>query len=70
LREGETIPKWKFEATQAQAINRYVAEFVIRDGHHPSAIDGEGFTELLRHVEPRYVIPSAQYFKSVFYLSF
>ena len=43
-----------------------MAEWIIRDTLHPAAIDGAGFTDLMRIAEPRYVLPSAQYFKTVF----
>ena len=65
LHPGETMAKWKFDAHQAQALNRAVAEWIIRSGQHPSAIDGDGFDNLLQLAEPRYVVPTAQYFKDV-----
>lgn len=42
-----------------------MAEWIIRDTLHPAAIDGAGFTALMKIAEPRYVLPSAQYFKTV-----
>jgi hypothetical protein len=66
LHDGETHPKWKFQAPQAVCLNRAVAEWIIRDTLHPAAIDGAGFTDLMKIAEPRYVLPSAQYFKTVF----
>ena len=70
LKPGENMPKWKFDSIQAHALNRAVGEWVIRSGQHPSAIDGDGLAELLQLAEPRYVKPTAQYFKDVCYLSF
>ena len=66
LHDGETHPKWKFQATQADCLNRAVAEWIIGDTLHPAAIDGAGFTDLMKIAEPRYVLPSSQYFKTVF----
>ena len=68
LQPGETIRKWRFDAPQARGLNRAIAEWVIRSGQHPSAIDGDGFDDLMKIAEPRYVKPCAQYFKDVFYL--
>lgn len=70
LHPGETMAKWKFDAPQAQALNRAVAEWIIRSSQHPSAIDGDGFANLLRLAEPRYVVPTAQHFKDVSIFSF
>ena len=53
LPPGETMAKWKFEAPQALALNRAVGDCVIRSGQHHSAIDGDGFDDILKLAEPR-----------------
>lgn len=66
MHEGESIPKWKFNASQALCLTRTVADWILRDGLHPSAVEGDGFIQLMKIAEPRFVVPSRTYFTQVF----
>ena len=65
MQPGQTQPQWKFTASQSQLLTRAVAEVILRDGHHMSMVEGDGFIKLLRIVEPRFVLPSRTFFAQV-----
>ena len=46
---------------RANRITTLIAEFVARDLRPISTVDGKGFQQLLRFVEPGYKVPSRPY---------
>ena len=68
MQPGQTQPQWKFTASQSRLLTRAVAEVLVRDGHHISMVEGDGFRKLLRIVEPRFVLPSRTFFAQVIVL--
>ena len=61
----QLIKEWRFTAPPALAITNAVANFILLDGHPASIVEGEGFQQLLKLAEPRYVCPSRTYFQHV-----
>ena len=59
------LKQWRFTSPPALAITNAVADFILLDGHHASIVEGEGFQQLLKLTEPRYVCPSRTYFQHV-----
>lgn len=58
-------PQWKFETLEHQRLVRAVADWVLIDCHPVSAVEGQGFLQLMRITEPRFVPPSRTYFQHV-----
>ena len=61
----QLLKQWRFTAPPALAITNAIAHFILLDGHHASIVEGEGFQQLLKLTEPRYVCPSRTYFQHV-----
>ena len=59
------LKQWRFTAAPALAITKAIADFILLDGHPASIVEGEGFQQLLKLAEPRYVCPSRTYFQHV-----
>ena len=62
---NQLLKQCRFTAAPELAITNAVADFIIIDGHHASIVEGEGFQQLLKLTEPRYVCPSRTYFQHV-----
>ena len=61
----QLLKEWSFTAPPPLAITHSVATFLLLDGHPASIVEGEGFQQLLKLTEPRYVCPSRTYFQHV-----
>jgi hypothetical protein len=59
------IKQWKWGIPSQVFFTRLVFDMVIKDGLHFSAVEGEGFKELLRNAEPRFQVPSRPYLQHV-----
>ena len=56
----QLLKEWRFTAPPALAITHAVATFILLDGHPASIVEGEGFQQLLKLTEPRYVSVQAE----------
>ena len=54
--------RWSINDVRAQRIHRRIGEMIALDSHPFSIVEDEGFTRLLRELEPRYTLPSRRYF--------
>ena len=59
------MPQWKFSSPQHQRLTRACCDFLVLDGQPVSAIEGQGFLQLLDLLEPRFVPPSRTYMQQV-----
>ena len=59
------MPQWKFSSPQHQRLTRACCDFLVMDGQPVSAIEGQGFLQLLDLLEPRFVPPSRTYMQQV-----
>ena len=48
-----------------KALNKKIIEFIALDNQPFSVVEDVGFSRLLMHLEPRYVMPSRRYFSDV-----
>ena len=48
-----------------QALDWAVTKFIIRDLQPLSVVDDVGFTDLVRELDPRYVLPSRRHLRDV-----
>ena len=62
---NQLLKQWRFPAPPALAITKAIANFLLLDGHPASIVEGEGFQQLMKLAEPRYVCPSRTYFQHV-----
>lgn len=51
-------PQYKTNSKRRQIINRKVAEFIARDMRPFSVVEGSGFKNLLKEMDPCYVLPT------------
>nr|XP_055067976.1 E3 SUMO-protein ligase ZBED1-like [Misgurnus anguillicaudatus] len=51
-------PSAPLNAARKEAINSKLAKFICRDMRPISIVEGEGFIDFVRELEPRYIIPS------------
>uniref|UniRef100_A0A671P1N0 BED-type domain-containing protein n=1 Tax=Sinocyclocheilus anshuiensis TaxID=1608454 RepID=A0A671P1N0_9TELE len=61
----DSTRKFKSDSTKAREITRKVMEFMALDDQPFSVVEDTGFQRLVRHLEPRYTLPSRCYFADV-----
>ena len=55
------ICQWDINDDRAQCIHKQIGEIIALDCHPLSLVEDEGFTRLLKELEPRYSLPSRRY---------
>jgi hypothetical protein len=63
------MPQWKFGSLASRRLNRAVADWILLDGHHVSALEGEGFKQMVNLFEPRFVPPGRTWMQQVIFVS-
>ena len=53
---------WGINDIRAQIIHRRIGEMIALDAHPFSIVEDQGFTRLIKELEPRYTLPSRRYF--------
>jgi len=61
-------PTWRHHTEQSAYFSYYMLDWILTDGHHISAVEGEGIKRLLSKAEPRFQPPSRKYFSQASYL--
>ena len=61
----EKTKKFAKDSAKANGITKKVMEFMALDDQPFSVVEDIGFRRLVEHIEPRYTIPSRQYFSDV-----
>jgi hypothetical protein len=59
------MPQYHFSSIQHKRLTRAVFDWSSIDGHSTSAVEGEGFRQLMRLADPRFVPPSRTYMQQV-----
>lgn len=59
------LPQFKFNTPQHYALTRKVFNWILKDGHHFSAVEGDGFKEMIAFIEPRFIPPGRTYLQHV-----
>ena len=52
---------WDINDPRAQRVHRLIGEMIAIDTQPFSIVENEGFTNLLKALEPRYSLPSRRY---------
>ena len=58
----DRVRQWNINDDRSQRIHKRIGEMIALDCHPFSLVEDEGFTRLLRELEPRYSLPSRRYF--------
>ena len=58
----DRIRHWGINDVRAQRIHRRIGEMIALDTHPFSIVEDQGFTRLIKELEPRYTLPSRRYF--------
>ena len=58
----DRIRHWGLNDVHAQRIHRRIGEMIALDTHPFSIVEDQGFTRLIKEMEPRYTLPSRRYF--------
>ena len=58
----DQIRHWGINDVRAQRIHRRIGEMIALDTHPFSIVEDQGFTRLIKELEPRYTLPSRRYF--------
>ena len=58
----DRVRQWNINDDRSQRIHKRIGEMIALNCHPFSLVEDEGFTRLLRELEPRYSLPSRRYF--------
>ena len=58
----DRLRHWGINDERAQRVHRRIGEMIALDCHPFSIVEDEGFTRLVKELEPRYTLPSRRYF--------
>ena len=58
---SERVRVWDINNPRAQRVHRLIGEMVVIDTQPFSIVENEGFTNLLKALQPRYSLPSRRY---------
>ena len=58
----DRVRHWGINDVRAQRVHWRIGEMIALDCHPFSIVEDEGFTRLVKELEPRYTLPSRRYF--------
>ena len=59
------LPQFKYTSSQHKLLNRAVADFLLQDSLPVSVVEGEGFKNLVKNLQPCYALPGRTFFQQV-----